>query len=111
MEHTHSELPDFGTGQKKFGIYLVGIIICALLTLAAFWVVMSGHFSRVEQFVFIYTAAVMQFFVQVLCFLRLNLQTTQSRMNVMTIIFTIVILTSIIIGSLWIMSNLHYYMM
>ncbi len=111
MEYSHAEHPDFGTGEKKLGIYVTGIIVCAILTVLAFWVVVSRTLPRFETFAIIYSAACIQFLVQLLCFLRLNLQTTQSKINVMSFIFTIVILTSIIVGSLWIMWNLHYFMM
>src|SRR5262245_31144077 len=109
MEHpTHQ--PDFGTGQKKLGIYLIGVISCAILTLLAFWVVMENTLEKWEVFTIIYAAAFIQFFIQLICFLRLNLQTGQGRNNVMTLVFTGVILTTIIVGSLWIMWSLNYNM-
>lgn len=111
MNHHEEIQPDYGTGQKKLGIYLVGVVSCAILTLISFWVVMSGHFTKMESFAIIYASACIQFLVQLICFLRLNTQTEQGKTNVMSLVFTGVILTSIIIGSLWIMSNLNYYMM
>jgi cytochrome o ubiquinol oxidase operon protein cyoD len=86
-------------------------VLCAALTLLAFWSVMSGNFSKGQCFAIIYSAAIVQFFVQLICFLRLNLQTEQARLNVISIVYTGVILTSIIIGSLWIMWNLGYNML
>lgn len=103
--------PDYGTGQKKLSIYLLGLLICSILTLLAFWVVIANPLGKHETFIMIYSAACLQFFVQLICFLRLNTQTEQGRMNVMAILFTGVILLSIIIGSLWIMFNLDYNMM
>ena len=102
---------DYGTGQKKLGVYLIGVISCAILTLISFWVVMSSGLAKWQVFTIIYSSACIQFIVQLICFLRLNTQTEQGRMNVMSIVFTGVILTSIIIGSLWIMWNLNYNMM
>jgi cytochrome o ubiquinol oxidase subunit IV len=103
--------PDYGTGQKKLGIYILGVIACSILTLISFGMVMSGKFSRGEVFAVIYSAACLQLLVQVICFLRLNTETEQGRTNVMSILFTGVILVCIILGSLWIMSNLNYNMM
>jgi cytochrome o ubiquinol oxidase operon protein cyoD len=103
--------PDYGTGQKKLSTYVVGVIACVVLTLIAFWAVLSGVPSRAQAFVIIFTAACIQFIVQLVCFLRLNTQTEQGRINVMSLVFTAVILTCIIIGSLWIMYNLNYNMM
>jgi cytochrome o ubiquinol oxidase subunit IV len=110
MNHHDQQEIDYGTGQKKLSIYMFGVICCALLTLLAFWTVMSNKFTKWEAFLIIYTAACIQFVVQLICFLRLNTQTEQGRINVMSLVFTAVILTSIIVGSLWIMWNLDYYM-
>lgn len=111
MEHHGMKDPDYGTGQKKLGMYLVGFIGCSLLTLLSFWAVMSQRFSKLEVLALIFSSACLQFLVQVIFFLRLTTQTTQGRTNIMTLLFTGVILTSIILGSLWIMWNLNYYMM
>lgn len=112
MSHHEASQPDYGTGEKKLGIYLIGLISCTLLTLIAFGAVMYPEsFSKMQIFAIIYSAACIQFLVQLICFLRLNIQTMQARTNVMSLIFTIVVLTTIIVGSLWIMSNLNYYMM
>lgn len=111
MHHNETYQPDYGTGQKKLGIYIFGLISCTILTILAFWVVMEKPFPKITTFAIIYTAAFIQFLVQVICFLRLNTQTEQARTNVLSILFTIVILVSIIIGSLWIMYNVNYFMM
>ena len=103
--------PDFGTGQKKLSVYIVGMIICAVLTLFSFWAVISQYMSDNATVFAIFTAAIIQFFVQLICFLRLNVETTQGKMNVMTFIFTGLILMCIVVGSLWIMWNLGYNMM
>lgn len=110
--HEHEEhQPDFGTGQKKLGVYTAGFISCIVLTVFSFWVVLSGKFSRMETFALIYVAAIIQFAVQLICFLRLNTRTQQGKNNVLTFAFTGVVLVTIIVGSLWIMWNLNYYMM
>ena len=111
MDHHASTEPDFGTGQKKLGIYLIGLLICTILTIISFWTVIAHSLTPTQMFTIIYASAVIQFFVQLICFLRLNTETEQGRMNVMSILFTFVILASIIIGSLWIMWNLNYNMM
>jgi len=111
MHQSGDAQPDFGTGQKTLGIYIVGFISCVLLTILSFWAVMSGLFSKMEVLGIIFTSAFIQFIVQVICFLRLNTQTEQGKTNVMSFVFTLVILVCIVAGSLWIMWNLHYYMM
>src|SRR5688572_15240772 len=102
---------DFGTGQKKLGVYVFGVISCIILTVVAFWAVMTKTFGLHETFIIIYSAAIIQFLVQVICFLRLNAQTEQARTNVLSILFTLIILVCIVSGSMWIMWNLNYNMM
>ena len=102
---------DYGSGEKKLGLYFIGFISCSLLTLFSFWSVASQRFSKLEVLTLIFSSAGIQFLVQVIFFLRLTMQTQQGRTNIMTFLFTGVILTSIICGSLWIMWNLNYYMM
>jgi cytochrome o ubiquinol oxidase operon protein cyoD len=111
MEHQGTSESDYGSGKKKLGMYLVGFISCSILTLVSFWSVMSQRFSKVDVVILIFSSAGIQFLVQVIFFLRLTTQTQQGRTNIMTFLFTGVILTSIICGSLWIMWNLNYYMM
>ena len=109
MSHHEVVQSDYGTGQKKLGLYLVGLISCIILTIVAFWAVMADQFSKLEIVTIIFSAACIQFFVQVIFFLRLTTQTEQGKTNVMAFLFTGVILLSIVIGSLWIMWNLNYY--
>lgn len=111
MEHHGSKEADYGTGQKKLGYYCIGFISCSILTLLSFWVVMSHRFSKLEVLALIFSSACIQFLVQVIFFLRLTTQTEQGKTNIMTFLFTVVVLTAIISGSLWIMWNLNYYMM
>lgn len=111
MSNHDGNQPDFGVGEKKTGIYVSGFIGCCILTLVAFWAVMSGRFSNTLIFSIIYPAAIIQFLVQAICFLRLNTQTAAGKKNVMSFVFTGVILVTIILGSLWIMWTLNYNMM
>jgi cytochrome o ubiquinol oxidase subunit IV len=108
---SHDHQPDFGTGQKTLGIYVIGLIACIILTLISFGSVMYQEFPRGVTFAIIYSSAIIQFLIQVICFLRLNTQTEQGKLNVMSFIFTGVILFCLVVGSLWIMSNLHYNLM
>lgn len=109
-EHGVNE-PDYGAGKKTLGMYLIGFISCSMLTLLSFWSVMSQRFSKLELLILIFSSAGIQFLVQVIFFLRLTTQTEQGKTNIMTFLFTGIILISIILGSLWIMWNLNYYMM
>lgn len=111
MDHQEISQHDYGTGKKKLGIYIVGLVICSILTIIAFGIVMENIFSKRLTFIIIYTAAMIQFLVQIICFLRLNTRTEQGKINVMSFLFTGVILLTLVIGSLWIMWNLNYNLM
>lgn len=103
--------PDFGTGKKTLKMYVLGLVLCVILTLVPFAVVMHGGFPPAATFWCLIIAAILQFFVQVYCFLRLNTQTEQGTMNILAFVFAVVVLAVIVGGSLWIMWNLNYNMM
>lgn len=108
MAHTHQ--PDFGTGKKTLPIYVTGIILCVILTVIPFYLVMQPMFSKATTIAWLYIAATAQLFVQIKCFLRLQYKSEQGKANIMTFLFTGVILAVVIGGSLWIMLHLNYNM-
>lgn len=111
MNHSTAQGPDFGLGKKTLGIYITGFILCVLLTLIPFYVVMHDAYTPFTKHCTIFITAMIQFFVQVICFLRVNGRTVQAQINLYSFIFSIVVLSIIIGGSLWIMWNLNYNMM
>lgn len=102
--------PDYGTGEKQLNIYIFGFIACIFLTLLSFWVVNATSLKSVDKFFILYFSAFFQFIIQLFCFIRLNTKTAQGRLNIMSFIFTIVVLITILAGTLWIMWNLNYNM-
>ena len=82
-----------------------------ILTLIPFGAVMYHWFSHNVTFALLVIAAILQFLVQVICFLRLNTQSEQGWTNVLSFVFAIIVLLVVVGGSLWIMSNLNYNMM
>lgn len=106
----HAE-PNYGVGDKSLIIYIIGFVLCILLTLIPFATVMYASWSLGIKMGILLVSAIAQFFVQVICFLRLNVQTLQGKMNVMSFIFAIIVLFVVVGGSVWIMWNLNYNMM
>lgn len=102
---------EFGTGKKSFKVYFTGFILCILLTLIPFWLVMHHSFSKSILFLSIMVAAIIQFLVQVYCFLRLNAKTPDGKVNILSFCFAILVLFILVGGSMWIMFNLNYHMM
>jgi len=110
-ESEYENAIDYGVGKKQLNTYIFGVALCVLLTLIPFAIVMHRALPLNWMVSVIYGFALLQFLVQTLFFVRLNTQTEQSRLNLMLFVFFIVILLVIVLGSLWIMSNLNYNMM
>lgn len=109
-DHSHPAA-DYGTGKKSLATYTFGVVLCIILTIIPFAVVMANSFSHSVTYTVLAISALAQFLVQVICFLRLNVATPQAKMNVMSFIFAIVVLGTIVGCSLWIMWHLNYNMM
>lgn len=102
----------YDTDKKKLSIYVIGMILCLILTLISFMTVLVTYtlFSKTVMLSIIFISASVQFMVQVIFFLQLNAKNEQSRMNLMSFVFTIVILIVLVGCSLWILWSLHYRM-
>ncbi len=97
-------------GQKTLKSYLVGFVLCTVLTLLAFACVQYHFFTTSQTYIALAVLAVTQLLVQVLCFLRLN-TSEEGRWNSISFVFTLLIILALVAGSLWIMYNLNFYMM
>lgn len=116
MSHSHTQhkvAPQ--PGQKTVAAYVTGLILCLLLTLAAFKLVsmhLAGQavLSTIGTYIALGVLAVIQLFVQVVCFLRLN-ASEEGRWELMPFLFTLFVVGVVVCGSLWIMISLNYNMM
>ena len=102
---------DLGTSKKTFSVYFTGFVLCLILTFIPFMSVIHKIASNQVLMLILLVTAILQFLVQVICFLRLNNKTEQSKMNTLSFVFTGVVAVVVIGGSLWIMGNLNYFMM
>lgn len=96
--------------------YIAGYVLSTILTLTAY-VLVSTHISHhhtypSDQFmkISLLVLAVVQLFVQMILFLGLG-RDKKPRWNTYTFVFAGIIVLIVVIGSLWIMSNLNYRMM
>ncbi len=87
--------------------YIIGFITCLLLTLAAYFAV--ANLSPLTLWV-VTGLAVIQFTVQIIFFLHLG-QGKSAKENVTSFVLAFGAMFILIVGSLWIMSNLNYNMM
>lgn len=100
-----------GLRPKTLSTYACGFGLCLVLTAIPFYMVMQQLASKLVLVGVILVTAVIQFLVQVLCFLRLNHHSKQGQLNTLALVFTATVLLVIIGGSMWIMTNLDYFMM
>jgi cytochrome o ubiquinol oxidase operon protein cyoD len=91
--------------------YLVGFVVAAVLTAAAFWIVMTGAIANAGAATAVLVAlAVVQIGVQTAAFLHVNAR-AQEGWKLVAYVFTAVIVVITIAGSLWIMYHLNTNMM
>jgi cytochrome o ubiquinol oxidase operon protein cyoD len=99
-----------GASRGSVKSYAAGFILSILLTALAFALVMSGALSRPATLWAIIAAAVLQILVHLHYFLHLD-TSSALRWNLMALLFTLLIMTLFVGGTLWIMFNLNYRMM
>ncbi len=108
MSHTITSATGASHGSLKS--YIVGFILSILLTIIPYYLVVNHGLAHDVTILAIVGLGVLQLLVQLVFFLHLNTSSEQ-RWNLMTFVFTVLILAIIVIGSLWIMWNLDYNMM
>jgi cytochrome o ubiquinol oxidase operon protein cyoD len=90
--------------------YLTGFALAAVLTAAAFWIVMARPFSATVAAVLVVGLAIAQIVVQTRAFLHVNAR-AQDGWVLVAYVFTAILLLIAIGGSLWIMYHLDSNMM
>ncbi|MBS0621063.1 MAG: cytochrome o ubiquinol oxidase subunit IV [Verrucomicrobia bacterium] len=90
-----------------FKSYLIGLILCVLLTLASFGVVSKELLTGKALLFTIFGLALVQMAIQLVIFLHLG-DESKPKWNFHTFLFMFTILVIIVLGSLWIMFSLEY---
>lgn len=90
--------------------YVIGFIWSVVLTLAAYFMVVSERFSYTTVIAAISILAVAQLLVQLVFFLHLGKE-SRPRWNAIVFSFMLLVVGIVVIGSIWVMNNLHYNMM
>ncbi|PRY93801.1 cytochrome bo3 quinol oxidase subunit 4 [Hasllibacter halocynthiae] len=85
--------------------YAIGAVLSAALTLLAFWAVMSHGMARSTALWIVGAAALAQIVVQMRCFLHVG--SSSKREDLHLILFSLVLGTLMVGGTIWIMSSLH----
>ena len=88
----------------------IGFVLSFLLIIGAYRIVTSHHLSNGLLSLTIVSAAIAQALIQLVFFLHLGLE-SKPRWNIITFLFTLLVIVLIIGGSLWIMNNINYNLM
>lgn len=99
-----------GASHGSVKSYIIGFILSIILTIVPYFIVVK-HMLPVEVMaIVVFVLAIGQLFIQLVFFLHLN-SSSEQRWNLITIMFTAVVLLILVIGTIWIMWNLNYNMM
>lgn len=102
--------------RQASGRYLLGYGLSLGLTLTSFglvWLQTNGGqtgLSRNSLVLLLVVLAVSQLVVQLVCFLHVG-GDKKRRWNLLALLFAVMVVLIVAIGSLWIMANLNYNMM
>ena len=99
-----------GSGHGSTKSYLIGFVICALLTVIPFMLVMNPTLSRPLTMALLVGFAVVQIIVQLVYFLHMN-RSSEGGWNLASFVFTLVILFIVVALSIWIIWSMHFHMM
>lgn len=103
--HAHGVKKD-GHGSLKE--YAVGFALSIILTIIPLLVVLNGWMTGMAAMLVILVTAVLQFAVQLLFFMHLR-EEKAPRYNLMALILGIVVVATVVAGSIWIMVHNKMY--
>jgi cytochrome o ubiquinol oxidase subunit IV len=108
-EHEHVVVAQHDTARGTLASYVSGYILSLYLTITAYLIVYNHLFSNTALTVVIVGLALIQFVGQLLFFMHLGRE-AKPRWKLAVTLFMILVVSILVGGSLWIMSNLNYRM-
>lgn len=93
-----------------FGSYLLGFLICLVLTLASYFLVVEHVLTGIHLFIGLSILMLAQAIVQLFFFLHIAME-PKPRWHLSTFLFMVMIVIILAGGSLWIMYHLNYNVM
>lgn len=100
MENHNTHAHDSHGSMKQ---YVIGFLFSIILTVIPLVVVLNDLLSKKATTVVILVMAILQFAVQLIFFMHIR-DEEKPRYNLMALIFGLVILLTIVAGSVWIMT-------
>lgn len=99
-----------GRGHGSLRGYLVGYVVAAMLTIAAFGAARTNLLTPSSAIAAITVLAIAQMLVHLIFFLHISTSPNQ-RTNIVALVLAVTVVSMIVAGSLWIMSHLQANMM
>lgn len=96
--------------RKTLAFYVSGFVLSLVLTLVAYYVAVNHTFMDLKLIIVLVELAILQFFVQLYFFLHFGSE-GRPRWRLLTLVFMMVFVLIVVLGSIWIMHNLNYRMM
>lgn len=90
--------------------YIIGFIFSLLLTSLSFFIVVQRPFSENMLIYTVMGLALLQAIIQLLFFLHIGKE-KRPRLELISLLFTTLILLIVVIGSIWVMNDLNMRMM
>lgn len=107
----HGQHSGHRSGHSSMKSYMTGFILSLILTAIPFWLVMGDVIeSKTVTIAAIMIFGGIQMVVHMVYFLHMNSR-SEGGWTMMALIFTIVILVIVLVGSLWVMYHLNTNMM
>lgn len=97
------------SSHLTYSAYIGGFIGSVVLTLIAYFAVTTQTFTPTVTLYVIGFLAIVQFVVQLFCFLHLG-QEERPRWRLTAFAFMLIVVVILVFGSIWIMNNLNYNM-
>jgi len=101
---------DSHSGHGSVKSYVVGFVLCIVLTAMPFGVVMTGTLTGFAAVSAIVVLCVLQLLVQLVFFLHMGTSPEQ-RETLSSFVFTVLIIAIIVGGSAWVLHNMNANMM
>jgi cytochrome o ubiquinol oxidase operon protein cyoD len=93
-----------------FSSYLTGFLLAVALTAASFWLASSHMLTPASLIAALVVLAIGQMLVHLIFFLHITTAPAQ-KTNILALLLTLLIISLMVIGSVWIMSELDVHMM
>ena len=87
--------------------YVKGFIASLILTIIPFYIVWSHALSSTETYVILFGCALVQIFVHFKYFLHMEAKSSDGRWNLVSLMFTVIVVLILIAGSVWIIYNMN----